>query len=151
MREIIEQTEDKLLIFAPLTSVINLLYNDLRKDYSVEMVNGEVSSGKRSEIFRAFQQERDPRILVADPRTMAHGLTLTKAATIIWYGPTDMPEIYTQANGRINRPGQTKNMLIVRLAATSLEREIFKRLDNKETMQGAVLDLIRNGETDEPR
>ena len=151
MREIIEQTDDKLLIFAPLTSVINLLYSELRKEYPVEMVNGEVSSGKRSEIFRAFQQETDPRILVADPRTMAHGLTLTKAATIIWYGPTDMPEIYTQANGRINRPGQTKNMLIVRLAATSLEREIFKRLDNKETMQGAVLDLIRNGETDEPR
>jgi SNF2 family DNA or RNA helicase len=148
MREIIEQTEEKILIFAPLTSVINLLYADLRKDYSVEMVNGEVTSNKRSEIFRAFQQEKEPRIIVADPRTMAHGLTLTEASTIIWYGPTDMPEVYTQANGRINRPGQTKSMLIVRMAATALEREIFNRLDNKQSMQGAVLDLIRNGDTD---
>lgn len=148
MREIIEQTEEKILIFAPLTSVIDLLYSDLRNDYSVEKVNGEVSSNKRSEIFRAFQQERDPRIIVADPRTMAHGLTLTAAATIIWYGPTDMPEVYTQANGRINRPGQTKNMLVVRLAATPLEREIYKRLDNKESMQGAVLKLIHEGDTE---
>ena len=148
MREVIEQTEEKLLIFAPLTSVINLLYSDLRKDYSVEKVNGEVSSNKRSEIFRAFQQEVQPRIIVADPRAMAHGLTLTAAATIIWYGPTDMPEVYTQANGRINRPGQTKSMLIVRLAATPLEREIFKRLDTKQSMQGAVLSLIKNGETE---
>jgi SNF2 family DNA or RNA helicase len=146
MREIIEQTNEKLLIFAPLTSVINLLYADLRKDYSVEKINGEVSPGKRSEIFRAFQQETSPRIIVADPRAMAHGLTLTAAATIIWYGPTDMPEVYTQANGRINRPGQTKSMLIVRLAATSLEREIFKRLDTKQSMQGAVLNLVRNGD-----
>lgn len=146
MREIIEQTEEKILIFAPLTSVIDLLYSDLRKDYHVEKVNGEVSPGKRSEIFRAFQQEKEPRIIVADARAMAHGLTLTAAATIIWYGPTDMPEVYTQANGRINRPGQTKSMLIVRLAATALEREIFKRLDNKESMQGALLSLIREGE-----
>jgi superfamily II DNA or RNA helicase len=146
MREVIEQTNDKLLIFAPLTSVINLLYSDLRKDYSVEKINGEVSPGKRAEIFRAFQQEKDPRIIVADARAMAHGLTLTAAATIIWYGPTDMPEVYTQANGRINRPGQTKSMLIVRLTATKLEREIFKRLDNKESMQGALLSIIREGE-----
>ena len=146
MREVIGQTEEKLLIFAPLTSVINLLYADLRKDYPVEKINGEVSPSRRSEIFRAFQQEVQPRIIVADPRAMAHGLTLTAAATIIWYGPTDMPEVYTQANGRINRPGQTKSMLVVRLAATPLEREIFKRLDTKQSMQGAVLSLIKNGE-----
>jgi len=146
MREVIEQTEEKIIIFTPLTSIVNLIMLDLRKDYSVEKVNGEVSSNKRSEIFRAFQQEREPRIIVADPRAMAHGLTLTAASTIIWYGPTDMPEVYTQANGRINRPGQKKSMLIVRLASTALEREIFKRLDSKQSMQGAVLSLIKNGE-----
>lgn len=146
MREVIEQTEEKLLIFAPLTSVVNLLYSELRRNYSVEKVNGEVSPRKRSEIFRAFQQEANPRIIVADARAMAHGLTLTAAATIIWYGPTDMPEVYTQANGRINRPGQAKSMLIVRLAATALEREIFKRLDNKESMQGSLLSLIKQGD-----
>lgn len=145
MREIIEQTEEKLLIFAPLTSVVNLLYSDLRKDYSVEMVNGEVNASKRSEIFRAFQQGRDPRIIVADPRTMAHGLTLTEASTIIWYGPTDMPEVYTQANGRINRPGQRNNTLIIRLTATALEREIFHRLDTKQSVQGAVLQYVKEG------
>ncbi len=146
MREIIEQTKDKILIFAPLTSVINLIYSNLRNDYTVEMINGEVSPSKRNEIFRAFQHEKAPRIIVADPRTMAHGLTLTAASTIIWYGPTDMPEVYTQANGRINRPGQVKSMLVVRLAATTLEREIYKRLDNKESMQGAVLTSIKRGE-----
>ena len=148
MREIIEQTEEKILVFAPLTSVIDLIYHDLHKDYSTEKINGEVNHNKRSEIFRAFQQDKDPRIIVADPRTMAHGLTLTAAATIIWYGPTDMPEVYTQANGRINRPGQTKSMLIARLSATKLEREIFKRLDSKQSMQGAVLALIKNGEVE---
>lgn len=146
MREIIDQTEEKIIVFAPLTSVIDLLYQELRRDYAVAKVNGEVSASARSEIFRAFQQEATPRIIVADPRAMAHGLTLTEASTIIWYGATDMPEVYTQANGRINRPGQKHSTFIVRLAATSLEREIYRRLDSKESIQGVVLSLIKKGE-----
>lgn len=143
LHEVIEQAGRKILIFAPLTSVINLLYSELSKNYSVEKVTGNVSAGKRNEIFRDFQQETNPRIIVADPRTMAHGLTLTAAATTIWYGPTDQPEIYQQANKRMDRPGQTSKMLIVRLAATPVEREIFRRLDSRENMQGVILDLIK--------
>ena len=144
LKEYIEQTKEKLLIFAPLTSVINLLYTELKNDgYAIERVTGDVNSTKRSEIFRDFQQKSEPRIIVADPRTMAHGLTLTAAATIVWYGPTDQAEIYQQANGRINRPGQTKNTLVVRLVATPLEREIYRRLDDRETMQGSILEIIK--------
>jgi SNF2 family DNA or RNA helicase len=109
----------------------------------VEVINGAVSAGKRSQVFKDFQSSENPRIIVADPRTMAHGLTLTAASAIIWYGPTDQPEIYTQANGRINRPGQTKSMLVVRLASTNIEREIFRRLDGKHSLQGLMLDIIR--------
>lgn len=143
LKELIEQVEGKLLIFAPLTSVINLLYAELKKEHSIEMITGGVSASKRNEVFRDFQQQVTPRIIVADPRTMAHGLTLTAAATIVWYGPTDQPETYQQANGRINRPGQSRSTLIVRLAATAIEREIFRRLDGKQSMQGVVLDLIK--------
>ena len=143
LREVIGECREKILIFAPLTSVVSLLYTELSRDYTVEVINGAVSAGKRSEVFRDFQSAENPRIIVADPRTMAHGLTLTAASTIIWYGPTDQPEIYTQANGRINRPGQTKSMLVVRLASTNIEREIYKRLDNKQGLQGLMLDIIR--------
>ena len=146
MREVVEQAGGKIIIFAPLTSVVDLLYSELHRDFSTEKVNGSTSSSRRSDIFRMFQDSEDPQIIVADPQTMAHGITLTRAATILWYGPTDKPEVYTQANGRINRPGQKNSMLVVQLAATQLEREIFKRLDNKQTMQGVVLSLVRTGE-----
>lgn len=142
LREIIAETQEKLIIFAPLTSVVNLVYNDLCKDYAVEIVNGATSASKRNKIFKNFQTANEPRIIVADPGTMSHGLTLTAASVIVWYGPTDKPETYTQANGRINRPGQKHNMLVVRLASTPIEREIFRRLDSKEGMQGLILNII---------
>lgn len=143
LEEVIEQTSHKLLIFAPLTSVINLLYSELRNRYTVEKITGEVSAKKRNEVFKAFQESADPRIIVADPGCMAHGLTLTAADTTVWFGPTDKPEIYQQANKRMDRPGQKNAMLIVRLAATSVEREIYRRLDSREKMQGLILSMVK--------
>jgi SNF2 family DNA or RNA helicase len=145
LREVLEQCNEKVIIMAPLTSVVNLLNKELT-EYTRVVVNGEVSHKTRSEIFRAFQQDENPRLLIADPGTMAHGLTLTAASTIIWYAPTDKTEIYLQANKRIDRPGQTKNTTVVQLASTPTEREIFHRLERNESMQGVVLKMVRDGE-----
>jgi len=76
---------------------------------------------------------------------MAHGLTLTAASCIIWFAPTDRTELYLQANKRIDRPGQTKTNIVIQLAATKIEREIFRRLEANESMQGLVLQLAKEG------
>ena len=144
LREVCEEAAGKILVFAPLTAVVELIYRDLTKaGLSVAMVTGGTSSGVRSEIFRAFQQDGVPRIIVADPGCMAHGLTLTAGNTVVWYGPTDRPEIYDQANARINRPGQVRNMLIVRLVGSPIEKAIFDRLHSKGSLQGLILDMVK--------
>lgn len=143
LREIMEQCNEKIIVFAPFTSVVHMLHRELKKDYSVEVINGEVSAKQRNEIFSKFMDSEHPRVLVADPGTMSHGLTLTAASAIIWYAPTDRTETYLQANKRIDRPGQTKATTIVQLAATPVEREIYRRLEANETMQGLVLQLAK--------
>jgi SNF2 family DNA or RNA helicase len=143
LREIIEQCNEKIIIFAPFTSVVHMLHRELKKDYSVEIINGEVSATKRNEVFAAFMGAQHPRVLVADPGTMSHGLTLTAASTIVWYAPTDRTETYLQANKRIDRPGQVHATTIVQLAATPVEREIYRRLESNETLQGLVLALAK--------
>ena len=50
-----------------------------------------------------FRIEKNPHVLIAHPATMAHGLTLTAASTVVWYGPVTSNEQYIQANGRIER------------------------------------------------
>jgi hypothetical protein len=145
LEDIISEAASKIIVFAPLTSVVNLLYHELSKHYTVERITGNVSAGKRNTIFQAFCETANPRILVADPGCMAHGLDLSAADTIVWFGPTDKPEIYQQANARIEGPKQVNQMLIVRLAATSIEREAYRRLDAREKMQGLVLTLIKDG------
>lgn len=141
LEEVLDQSTHKTIVFAPLTSVINMLKTKLSKR-SVAVVNGQVGRKERDEIFRAFQEDEYPRIIVADPGTMAHGLTLTKATTVVWYAPTDKTELYLQANARINRPGQVHQTTVVQISACSIEREIYRRLEANESLQGVVLKMV---------
>jgi len=74
---------------------------------------------------------------------MSHGLTLTTASTIIWYGPINSNEQYVQANGRIERIGKKQVSNVVHIEATDLEHMMYERLRNKQKMQGLLLDLIQ--------
>jgi SNF2 family DNA or RNA helicase len=74
---------------------------------------------------------------------MAHGLTLTTASTIIWYGPVNSNETYVQANGRIERIGKNKTSNLIHIEATALEHKMYDRLRNKQGLQGLLLDLIQ--------
>ena len=74
---------------------------------------------------------------------MAHGLTLVEANTIIWFIPTNNPNEYTQANGRITRPGQKRNTFIIHLQGSEVERRMYKALKDKGDLQGVLLDLIK--------
>jgi SNF2-related domain/Helicase conserved C-terminal domain len=142
LREVIEEAARKVIIFAPLTSVLHLLYDNL-VEYSRSIVNREATRSQKDEIFKLFQESRDPQIIIADPASMSHGLDLYAATTIVWYGATDRAELYLQANRRIDRPGQSLPTTIVQLAATSVEREIFHRAATKQSMQGCILKMVR--------
>lgn len=134
----------KVLIFVPFTSALNMVARHLRKEgYTVETVDGSTSPTERKRIFDAFQSEADPKVIVAHPKTTAHGLTLTEADTTIWYAPIFSREIFEQANNRMNRPGQTKKMLVAMLAATPLEKQLYEALEHKGRMQDSVLQLFK--------
>ena len=143
VREIIEEAGQKVIIFVPLTGTLHMLERELSKDWSVAVVNGAVSSSERSEIFKNFQDARDPHVLIAHPATMAHGLTLTAASTVVWYGPVTSNEQYVQANGRIERIGKRNVSNVIHIEATDLEGRMYARLENKQRLQGLLLDLIQ--------
>lgn len=143
VREIIEEAEAKVLVFVPFTAPLLALAEELRKDFTVEVVNGDVSKTKRDQIFADFQKSKNPHVLVSHPGTLSHGLTLTAANTVVWYAPSHSNETYQQANARVTRPGQKLNTLIVNIEATALERKIYARLQGKEKAQGLLLDLLK--------
>lgn len=145
LEECIEESTDKVLVFVPFTGVLKVLKEKLKGKHHIEIVDGSTSTSKRNHIFRDFQENPNGvQVILANPETMAHGLTLTAATTIIWYAPTYKNEIYEQANARIARPGQKKITNIVNLSATPLERRVYKKLQEKGKLQAVILDMAKN-------
>ena len=143
LKEIIEESEGKVIVFVPLTGALESVASELRKDWAVETVHGGTSKSERDRIFGEFQRGLDPRVLVANASTMSHGLTLTAATTIVWYAPVHSNETYEQACARVRRPGQTRTTVIVHIAGTDVERRVYKRLQDKQSMQGVLLDMMK--------
>lgn len=142
VRDIVEEAGAKVLVFAPFVSVVNMLHKDLTKHYTCGLITGTTPVKDRIEILKNFQDGKDPRVLVAHPETISHGLTLTAAATIVWYAPVDKTDVYIQACKRIHRPGQSRTCVVVNLSATAVERETYRRLLTNERMQGVLLKLV---------
>ena len=143
VKEVIEEAGEKVIVFVPLTGTLHMLEKELSKHWSVGVVNGEVSSGQRNKIFHDFQNAKDPHVLIAHPGTRAHGLTLTTASTIIWYGPINSNEVYVQANGRIERIGKKRVSNVIHIESTDLEYKMYERLKNKQKLQGLLLEVIQ--------
>jgi superfamily II DNA or RNA helicase len=102
-----------------------------------------VSASKRTEIFDRFQNQKDPRILLIQPQAAAHGVTLTAANTVIWWGPTSSLEIYAQANARVHRSGQKHPCTVVQLQGSAAERHVYKLLDNRIDVHSKIIDLYK--------
>ena len=142
LKEVIKEAGEKVIVFVPLTGTLHMIEKELSKITTVGVVNGQVSSTKRNKIFHDFQESKDPQVLLAHPQCMAHGLTLTAASTVVWYGPITSNEQYVQANGRIERIGKRHSSNVVHIQATKLEAFMYQRLKNKQKMQGVLLDLV---------
>ena len=143
--EIVCESEGKVIVFVPFSGALDSLRDYLVKQgHAVAVVDGSTPKSERDDIFYNFQNRDDPRVIIANPATMSHGLTLTAATTICWYGPCYSNEVYQQACARVRRPGQKRSTVIVHIVSTNLEEKIYSRLDDKQSLQGALLDLIRD-------
>jgi SNF2 family DNA or RNA helicase len=148
LEEVIEQATRKVLVFVPLTSVVNLLVKHLSEiGYGVIKINGEVPIKDRDRAIAAFKADDTIKVAVCDPAATAHGINEFACATsVVWFGPTDKAELWLQGNKRAHRPGQSFPVTIVQCCATKLEREIFRRIEKAETLQGVMLSWIKERE-----
>ena len=148
--EVIEETSHKVIVFVPFKHAIELVVEKLRaQGYTTEKIDGSVSVNKRTEIFRKFQEDTDPHILVIQPQAASHGVTLTAANTIVWFGPTMSVETYLQANARIDRPGQKNHMTIIKLVGSPAERKVYKSLEEKTQTHESLTALYKEVLEDE--
>jgi SNF2 family DNA or RNA helicase len=142
--EIMEACERKVIVFVPFTEPMKRVAAHITKaGFKNELIWGGTSQTERGRIFQQFRMDPKMKCIVAHPGTMAHGLTLTEADTIVWYSPTASLETFEQANARIRRIGQKSKQLIVMLGGTDVERKTYRDLERKQKFQNSLLDLLQ--------
>ena len=144
LEEVLQETKRKVLIFAMFRSSIDAVASYLnKKGYPTEQIQGDVSPAKRNRIIHDFQTTDNLRVLVLQPAAAAHGLTLTAADTVIFYGPLMSVEMYTQCIARADRKGQDSDKVtVVHLQSSHIEREMFKAMNSKVSEHALLVNLF---------
>ncbi len=146
LEEVLEETDRKVIIFALYLSVIDTISNHLtKKGIANEQIHGGVSASKRAQIIHRFQNEPSPRVLVMQPAASAHGITLTAADTVVFYGPLMSVEQYIQCCARADRKGQNSDKVtVVHIQSSPVEKRMFKALSQKVDDNGLLTEMFNN-------
>jgi SNF2 family DNA or RNA helicase len=144
LEAVIDESTHKVIVFAPFTHTIDMIEAYLQKQgITCGVINGSVSAIKRSSLFDSFQDTPDPRVLIIQPQAAAHGVTLTAANTIVWFGPTSSVETYLQANARAHRKGQVNKVTVVMLQGSAVEEKMYTMLNSKINTHTALVDMYK--------
>ena len=110
LMEVIDETEHKVIIFVPYRHTIELVSRYLEdKGISTQIIQGDVSATQRANIINQFQTMEQPRVLVIQPQSASHGVTLTAANTVVFWSPVMSVETYLQCIARIDRKSTRLN------------------------------------------
>jgi len=108
------------------------------------VIDGETPAHKRGEIVDRLQAGQ-LKVVFAHPQSAGHGLTMTKATTVIWSSPTYNAEHYQQFNCRIYRAGQTQKTEVIQIASKDTwETAVYDKLETKLGKMEDLLHILNN-------
>jgi len=144
LQEVLDETTNKVVVFVPYLHTIDVVTKFLVKEgVTNAVIQGSVGAKERSVIIDQFQKLQDPRVLVIQPQSASHGITLTAADTIVFWSPVMSVETYLQCIGRIERVGQKNVMTVVHLQGSEVERRMYSMLQGKVDSHQKIVDLYK--------
>ena len=147
LMEVVNSTDHKVLVFVPYRHVSDMLRDALAEElgdpHAVEVIRGGVPATQRADIIKRFQTEDKTKVLLLAPAAAGHGITLTRADQIVWWGPTTSVELYIQCNARAHRAGQTNKVTVTHLQSSPVERRMYAALQGKVNAHMDLVELYK--------
>ena len=144
LKEVLDETLNKVVVFVGYLHTIGVVTKYLTSEgFSSEVIQGSVSARDRAQIIERFQTQVEPRVLVVQPQSASHGITLTAADTVVFWSPVMSVETYLQCIARIDRVGQKNNMTVVHLQGSEVEKKMYRMLQGKVDSHNKLVDLYK--------
>ena len=133
VKDLIESTEDRLIIFYNFTAEMEAL-KDLCQSMQrpVSIVNGKTKD------LRAYEEDPDSITLI-QYQAGAYGLNLQKCCRVIYFTLPESSELFEQSRKRIHRIGQDKKCFYyILMCQGSIEERIMKTLKERKDYTDAL-------------
>ena len=149
--EIVEETGNKVVLFAHHHEVIDLLCEDLA-ECGIVKLDGRDSMESRNAAVESFQSDDSVKVFVGGIHAAGVGLTLTASAHVVFAELDWVPGVMSQCEDRCHRIGQAGQVLIQHLVMEgSIDANMAKAIVEKQAVIDAALDAPTvDAEADEP-
>lgn len=131
----------KVLIFSQFTTQLDILtdYCEYRK-YNACRIDGAVGQKDRAQQIELFNQDPDFKIFLLSTRAGGQGINLASADTVILFDSDWNPQQDLQAQDRCHRIGQTRPVIVYRLATKdTVEESLLMSADAKRRLEKLVI------------
>lgn len=131
----------RTLIFSQMTGTMDILEDYLNyRSISFCRIDGSTSQVDRESEIAEFRKNSKIPVFLLSTRAAGLGINLVAADTVIFYDSDWNPQMDLQAQDRAHRIGQTKPVLVYRLAsADSVESKILERASSKRKLEKVVI------------
>jgi ATP-dependent DNA helicase len=136
------QKGHKVLIFSQFKTQLDLLQDwaTQLRSWNCCRIDGAVSQTDRQAQIKAFNTDKDYRIFLLSTRAGGQGINLTAADTVILYDSDWNPQQDLQAQDRAHRIGQTRPVIVYRLATKgTVEQTLLQKADSKRRLERLVI------------
>lgn len=134
--EIIEGTDDKIVVYSWFERYIRILEQELKeRKISCVTITGTDATTARSHAVQSFQNNPDVRICLGTIGAAGLGITLTAGHTAVFTDRAWNPAVNWQAEDRLHRITQKNAVLIIDLFnSNTVEEHVLKVIRRKEQM-----------------
>ena len=129
----------KVVVFSRFTRMLRIIERKLTKShFPYYYLDGKTEN--RIEVVDEFEKNEEGVFLIS-LKAGGTGINLVSADTVILYDPWWNPAIEEQAQDRVFRIGQTKNVMVYKLIVSgTIEEKVQLLQDEKRELYGRLLD-----------
>ncbi|KAK4697062.1 ATP-dependent DNA helicase, partial [Lecanoromycetidae sp. Uapishka_2] len=132
----------KIIIFSQFSKQLDILedWASILRGWPVCRIDGAVKAEDRQEQIEAFNSQKNHGLFLLSTRAGGLGINLTSADTVILFDSDWNPQQDLQAQDRAHRIGQTRPVIIYRLATKgTIEQTLLEKADGKRRLEKLVI------------
>ena len=134
--------DHKVLIFSQFKTQLDILedWASLQHNWPVCRIDGGVKQEDRRQQIKDFNTNSEVKLFLLSTRAGGQGINLTAADTVVLFDSDWNPQQDLQAQDRAHRIGQTRPVIIYRLATKgTVEQTLLEKADGKRRLEKLVI------------